>query len=63
MLEALGLILSTGNAKKKKETNPRIVAFVCNPSTLEAQGSGIKGQPQLCMNFKASLGYLTPCLK
>lgn len=38
---------------------------ICNPSTqqMEARESGVQGHPGLCIDFEASLGYLSICLK
>lgn len=39
--------------------------YTCNPSTqqMEARGSGVQGHPWLHIDFEASLGYLSICLK
>lgn len=42
-----------------------MIEHACNPSMqkVEAEGSGVQGQPQLLREFETDLGYMRPCLK
>ena len=42
---------------------PVRVTHACNPSFWEAVGLGIKGHPQLPIEFEASMSYVRSCLK